>query len=67
MAFTTSDLDAINAAIGSGALRVKYADREVTYQTMDDLLKAKAVIEAELGITRVNRGRRFATFSKGFE
>ena len=38
MAFSQTDLDAIDAAIASGALRVKYKDREVQYQSLADLL-----------------------------
>lgn len=50
MAFSQSDLDAINTAIASGALKVKYADREVQYQSLADLLKIKGLIEKELGL-----------------
>lgn len=48
MAYTSTDLDAINAAIASGELTVKHNGREVTYRSMDDLLKAKRTIESEL-------------------
>jgi hypothetical protein len=48
MAFTSSDLDAINAAIATGELTVEYNGRRVTYRSMADLLQAKRVIEAEL-------------------
>lgn len=42
MAFTAEDLTAIRTAIASGVLRVRYADgREVTYQSLDQLLKAE--------------------------
>ena len=55
MAFTRSDLDVIDAAIASGALKVKYKDREVQYQSLTDLLTAKALIAKELGVG----GRRY--------
>jgi hypothetical protein len=49
MAFTSSDLATIDAAIATGALRVKFADgREVTYQTGADLLRARALIQSEV-------------------
>lgn len=41
MAFTTDDLDRINAAIATGELSVHYADRSVTYRSIEELLKAK--------------------------
>ncbi|MDO4560808.1 MAG: hypothetical protein Q4C86_07635 [bacterium] len=63
MAFSQGDLDAICAAIASGALKVKYKDREVQYQSLNDLLTAKAVIEKALGVV----GRRvvYPAHSKG--
>jgi roadblock/LC7 domain-containing protein len=49
MAFTTSDLAAIDAAIASGELSIRGADgKTVTYRDTDDLLKARAVILADM-------------------
>lgn len=48
MAWQQSDLDNILAAIASGALTVKFADQEITYRSMNDLFKAKNVIEDAL-------------------
>lgn len=48
MAFSTTDLDAINSAIASGELTVKIDGREITYRSMADLLKAKSTISSEL-------------------
>ena len=59
MAFNQSDLQAIQTAIGSGVLRVRYADgREVTYQSLDDLLKAEKRIQGDLAGTSGRRNRR---------
>lgn len=45
MAFSATDLATVEAALASGALRVRYADgREVTYQSASDLLKVRAMI-----------------------
>lgn len=47
MAFTTTDLAAIDAAIASGELTVRTADgKQVTLRTMTELLQARAVIAA---------------------
>jgi hypothetical protein len=35
MAFTSTDVQRLEQAIASGTLRVKYADREVTYQSLE--------------------------------
>lgn len=45
MAWTQEQLDALDAAIASGTLAVRFADgRMVTYQSIDAMLKARAVM-----------------------
>ena len=49
MAFTPQDLAAVDAAIASGELSVRAADgRTVTYRSMDELLKARALMVADM-------------------
>lgn len=49
MAFTTQDLAAVDAAIASGELTIRSADgKTVTYRSMDELLKAREVMKAEI-------------------
>lgn len=49
MAFTTTDLAAIDAAIASGELTVRTADgKQVTLRTMAELLQARQVIAASV-------------------
>lgn len=48
MAFTQTDLDVIEAAIAKGEQTVQFADRTVTYRSVDQLLKARAEIVAAL-------------------
>lgn len=43
-----AQIDAIAAAIGSGVLRTRHGDTEVMYQSLSDMLKAKAALEAEI-------------------
>jgi len=50
MAFTQADLDAINAAIAGGELTIGLGDMRITYRSTDELLKAKAAIEADLAL-----------------
>jgi hypothetical protein len=46
MSWTTTDLTAIESAIATGELRVRFSDgREVQYRGMDELLKARALIK----------------------
>lgn len=59
MAFTKTDLDNVNAAIASGELRVRSSTgSEVIYRSMDDLLKARAAIEADLAAAAAGSSRR---------
>jgi len=52
MAFTTTDLAAIDAAIASGELTVRTADgKMVTLRTMDELMQARQAIRAEIAST----------------
>ena len=48
MAFTTTDLDNIEAAIATGELTVSVNGRTVTYRSMADLLKARDLISRTL-------------------
>ena len=49
MAFTPQDLAAVDAAIAGGELSVRAADgRTVTYRSMDELLKARALMVADM-------------------
>lgn len=54
--FTQERLDALESAIAEGILRVKYSDKEVTYQSMDDLLKARALCRRKLGLDANAKG-----------
>jgi hypothetical protein len=63
--FTSDDLAALNAAIASGELTIKHNGREVTYRSMDELLKAKQTVEAELA-AQSNGGRTGGSFHYRF-
>lgn len=66
MAWTQSDLDAIDTAIASNLRTVTFADgRTVTYQDADKMLQIRREMKAELlasaskvgGFVRATRGR----------
>lgn len=48
MSFTQTDLDNINAAIAAGEMTVETQGRRVTYRSIDELLKARATIQADM-------------------
>lgn len=67
MSYTTDDLTAIETAIKSGTSRVKYADREVQYRSLEELRGIRDLIRSELGLIGDNAGRtrRYFEHSKG--
>lgn len=48
MAFTQSDLNAVNTAIASGEFKIEVQGRMVQYRNMDELITARDLIKAEL-------------------
>ncbi len=66
MAFTASDLTAVETAIKSGELKVQYNDRVVVYRSISELLTARDLIKQEVNApasssSRVAKQVRFAT------
>lgn len=67
MAFTQDQLDKLEAAIAQGSLRVKYADKEVTYRSLDEMLKIRNLMRESLGLIDSSGRRVVMGFSKGLE
>ena len=63
--FTRENLAALEQAIATGAKRVKYADKEITYNSLQDMLALRGLMRKDLGITSTDSGRRYASTSKG--
>tara|TARA_A200000113_G_scaffold216263_1_gene221392 strand:+ start:1039 stop:1233 length:195 start_codon:yes stop_codon:yes gene_type:complete len=63
MSFSQSDLDTLDSAIAKGIKEVKYADREVKYQSISEMLQARAVMVASLGSNTIKGGT--PEFTKG--
>lgn len=58
--------DALLRAIASGVTKVKYGDKEVQYQSADDMKKALTILEAKLGSADRRMPQRItSTFTKG--
>lgn len=63
MAFTQTDLDNINTAIAAGELTVRASNGSlVTYRSMDELLKARGVIQADLTAAASAGGARRSSY-----
>lgn len=65
MAWTQTDLDAIEAALVNGTTTVKYSDKQVTYRSIDELIRVRELIRKDLGLTNAASGRVYASHSKG--
>lgn len=48
MAFTTTQLAALERAIGTGELSIEYDGKKVQYRNMDDLIKAYNLVKSHL-------------------
>lgn len=48
MAWTQADVDALKAAIATGIRRVRYNDREVEYQSIDQMQAALGLMAQEV-------------------
>ncbi|HXV30015.1 MAG TPA: hypothetical protein VD840_06765 [Sinorhizobium sp.] len=66
MAWTQADLDAINAAIATGARRVRFQTHEVEYHSVSDLLRARDLIKSEIDGASDGGGAIFAEFQGGY-
>lgn len=68
MAYTLQQLEALDSAIVQGALRVKYADKEVEYRSLDDMIRLRNMMRQELGMSGgIASRRKLGEFSKGLE
>lgn len=66
MGYSTLEYETLVKAIAQGALSVEYGDKKVTYRSLDDMLRLKKLMEAELiPNTTKSSGRKYAQQSKG--
>lgn len=60
MAFTQTDIDALKAAIATGAMRVRYADgREVEYRTLAEMREVLRMMTDEVSASAGASSRGF--------
>ena len=65
MAFSQTQLDALEEAIATGSTRVKYADKEVEYRSLSEMLRLRDIIRRSLGLVDAGAGRVYPETSKG--
>jgi len=64
MSWTQKHLDALEQAIAEGARVVRYNNKEVTYRTLDEMIRIRDMMRRDLGLVETNT-RLLAGFSKG--
>ncbi len=65
MPFTYEQLTALEEAIAQGAMQVKFQDKEVRYQSVNDMLLLRDVMRRALGISNQKNARIYTVFDKG--
>lgn len=67
MAWTSADVTALERAIaaGQGARSITFADQTITFNTIDEMLKLRAVMLQELNANSGGSRTRYAATSKG--
>lgn len=60
MAFTQDELDALNTSIARGAREVEYDGQRVRYNSLDEMLRLRSIMERDLA-TRKETRRVFST------
>lgn len=48
MAWTQTDLDKLKRALAQGATKVRFADHEVSYRSLDEMRETMRIIQAEI-------------------
>jgi hypothetical protein len=66
MAFTQTQLDALETAIAAGTLEVSVGDKKVRYHSLDEMIRLREIIRNQLAVDSQTPKSRasFATFMK---
>ena len=66
MAWTQTDLDALETALKAGVRRVSYGDRSVEYHSLEEMLKLRDAMKQTINTAAgVTTRCTYASFSKG--
>lgn len=65
--YTLEQYTALSDAIAQGVNKVKYSDKEVEYRSLDEMLRIKALMFAQLfpNSNKNNNARRYPSFTRG--
>ena len=65
MAWTQTQLDALEEAIAQGSLSVQYGDKRVQYRSLDEMLRLRDLMRKELGKITAGSTTVLSKFGKG--
>lgn len=67
MPFTAADIETLKQAIldRKGARSITFSDQSVTFDSIDDMRKLLAMMEADITATTITSRTRYAATSKG--
>jgi hypothetical protein len=63
-AWNQGDLDALEQAIVAGHRSVKYADKEVQYRSLDEMIKIRDMVKRSLSPNK-DDGKRYGVVTRG--
>lgn len=66
VAYTQADVDALEAAIKSGVLRSRVADRETTFRSLDEMQTILREMKRQVAGTKPGPRHQLADFSGSF-
>lgn len=67
MAWTQTQLDALEEAIATGAKRVKYADKEIEYGSIREMMQLREAMKRSLGLIEEGSTRFYPEVTKGMD
>jgi len=65
MAYTTTDLEKLEAAMAKGGKRIKYGDKETEYYSLDELLRLREIMKQDIAGVSGLADRRTMGIFKG--
>lgn len=65
MAYTTEQLTALENVIADGVLTVKYGEKQVTYRSLDEMIRIRNLMRSDLGLTDAAARRVTPVIRKG--
>lgn len=64
MAFTQAQLDALDAALAQGSLRVRMDGKEVEYRSLDEMLRLRGLMATDVAGATPAARVAYATFER---